>query len=55
MLALQAGVDILLGVEDIPAAVDALEAAVEEGSLTQERIDESVLRVLNLKIEHGII
>ena len=55
VLALQAGVDILLGVEDIPAAVDALESAVESGGLTEQRIDESVLRVLNLKIEHGII
>ena len=45
----------MLGVPDLEAAVSALEAAVSEGRLSEERIDESVLRVLTLKIEHGII
>ena len=44
--------DILLGVTDIPAALDALTAAVESGELSEERIDESVLRVLTLKSEY---
>ena len=52
---IEAGGDILLGVPDLEAAVSALEAAVSEGRLSEERIDESVLRVLTLKIEHGII
>ena len=52
VLALEAGVDILLGVTDIPAALDALTAAVESGELSEERIDESVLRVLTLKSEY---
>lgn len=33
----------------------ALEAAVTDGRLTESRIDESVQRVLELKISHGII
>lgn len=52
---LEAGGDILLGVPDIEAALTALEAAVAEGRLSESRIDESVLRVLTLKLEHGII
>ena len=49
ILALEAGVDILLGVSDIPGTVRAIEEAVDSGWLTEERIDESVLRVLELK------
>ena len=55
VLAIEAGADILLGVEDIPPAVEALEQAVAGGRLTEERIDESVLRVLNMKLGHGLI
>ena len=54
VLALEAGADLLLGVSDIPSAVTAVEQAVAEGRLSVERIDESVERVLNLKLEHGI-
>ena len=46
---------LLLGVDDIPGAVKAITEAVEMGRLTEQRIDESVLRVLDLKLEHGII
>ncbi len=52
---IEAGGDILLGVPDLGTAVSAVEAAVNEGRLTEQRIDESVLRVLSLKIEHSII
>lgn len=52
---LEAGGDILLGVPDIEAALTALETAVTDGRLTEQRIDESVQRVLELKIAHGII
>ena len=52
---LEAGGDILLGVPDIEAALTALETAVTDGRLTESRIDESVQRVLELKIAHGII
>lgn len=52
---IEAGGDILLGVPDLAAAVSAVEAAVSEGCLTEQRLDESVQRILELKIEHGII
>lgn len=53
--AVQAGVDILLSPQDLDQAVAALTQAVEDGSITQERLDESVLRVLRLKLDRGII
>lgn len=52
---LEAGGDILLGIPDIETALTALEAAVTDGRLTESRIDESIQRVLELKISHGII
>ena len=51
---LEAGGDIMLGIPDIAAALTALETAVTEGRLTEQRIDESALRVLMLKLSHGI-
>ena len=51
---LEAGGDIMLGTPDLAAALTALETAVTEGRLTEQRIDESALRVLMLKLSHGI-
>lgn len=48
--AIQAGVDILLCPADLEEAVSALTQAVAEGTISEARIDESVLRVLNLKL-----
>lgn len=53
--AVQAGVDLLLCPQNLDEAVSALTQAVENGAITQERLDESVLRVLRLKINRGII
>lgn len=53
--AIQAGVDLLLCPQDLDEAVSALTQAVEDGTITQQRLDESVLRVLRLKLERGII
>ncbi len=53
--ALEAGVDILLMPEDLPASLNALESALESGELTMERVDESVRRVLTLKARRGLI
>ena len=52
---LQAGVDVLLEIEDVPGAVAAVEQALADGTLSQEQLDASVLRVLNLKLSHGIL
>ncbi|MEG1632693.1 MAG: glycoside hydrolase family 3 N-terminal domain-containing protein [Oscillospiraceae bacterium] len=51
---LSAGCDLLLGVADIQGSIDALERALLDGVLTEGRIDESVLRVLTLKLRRGI-
>lgn len=53
--AVQAGVDLLLCPQNLEEAVDALTRAVEDGTISQARLDESVLRVLRLKINRGII
>ena len=51
--ALQAGADILLCVGDYPKVFDAVLSAVEQGELSEERIDESVRRVLRLRRRAG--
>ena len=53
--AVLAGVDLLLCPMDLDAAVTALTEAVETGGLSEERIDQSVLRILRLKRNAGII
>ena len=53
--AIQAGVDLLLCPQDLDEAVSALTQAVEDGTITQQRLDESVLRVLRLKLNQGIL
>ena len=52
---LNAGCDLLLEVSDVPGTVAALKDALAGGALTQERVDESVLRVLRLKLANGIL
>jgi len=52
--ALQAGNDILLSPEDIPACVSALEKALEEGELTQEQISYKVKKILKAKYFLGL-
>lgn len=53
--AVQAGVDILLCPPDPQAAVSALVEAVEIGSISEERLNESVLRILELKLRQGLL
>ncbi|MDN3238908.1 glycoside hydrolase family 3 protein [Glycomyces tritici] len=55
VMALQAGVDMLLMPPDFQLAFEAVLAAVESGELTEERIDASVRRLLALKAARGII
>ena len=50
VLAVQAGVDLLLCPCDPAAALEALTAAVEVGTIPEARIDESVLRILRMKL-----
>lgn len=53
--AVKAGVDILLCPKNLDEAANALIQAVESGEISQERIDESVRRILTLKKECGIL
>ena len=46
---LLAGADIVLGPQNFVEAFDAVVRAVEEGTLTEQRIDQSVRRILKLK------
>lgn len=47
--AIEAGADMLLMPEDFNAAYDALLAAVQEGTISEERIDESLERIYRIK------
>ena len=53
--ALAAGCDMILMPSDLQGAFDAVKAAVADGTLTQSRIEESVLRILTVKAEYGIL
>lgn len=55
VLALAAGNDMLLEISDIPGTVAAIEKALADGTLTQAALDQSVLRILQLKLAHGIV
>ena len=55
VMAVQAGNDILLGPENVSSAIKAISNAVMNGTIDESRIDESVLRILELKLERGII
>ncbi|MDA1359208.1 glycoside hydrolase family 3 C-terminal domain-containing protein [Glycomyces luteolus] len=55
VMALQAGVDLLLMPPNFQLAYEAVLHAVELGELTEERIDASVRRLLALKAARGIV
>ena len=52
--ALGAGVDVLLMPSDLRAAFDGVVRAVEDGTLSEECLNESVRRVLTLKQKAGL-
>ena len=53
VMAVQAGCDILLMPESLPKAFDALKAAVDSGTISEERINQSVLRIIEMRIRYG--
>ena len=55
VMAVQAGMDMLLQPADPTVAIDAIVAAVESGDIKETRIDESVRRILTLKAERGLL
>lgn len=57
VLSINAGCDILsicFGEDNVKQAVKAIKEAVENGAITEERIDESVRRILKLKEDHNV-
>ena len=55
VLALEAGADMLLLPYNFTAAYEAVMQAVKDGRLTEERIDESLSRILTLKEKYGLL
>lgn len=53
--AFAAGCDMVLCVDDLDEVLDAVTAALEEGTLSEARINESVLRILTLKQKYGLL
>ncbi len=55
VMAINAGVDMILMPKDMEAAHDAIVQAVENGEISQERIEESVRKILTLKAEKQML
>lgn len=55
VMAVEAGIDMILMPANLAEAVAEVEQAVESGRITEERINESVLRILEKKDELGLI
>ncbi len=55
IMTIEAGADIVLMPQDYVAAYNGLLAAVQTGRIPVTRIDESVLRILNLKEKYGLL
>ena len=54
VMAVRAGVDMVLLPGDPPAAIDAISRAVTSGSIPESQIDDSVRRILRLKARLGL-
>ena len=52
--AVEAGADVLLMPTDVPAAIDAVLAGIQEGRFSEARVDSSVRRILALKERIGL-
>lgn len=55
VLALQAGADVMLMPAKLGLAIDSVCDAVHDGTLTEDRIDTSVERVLRQKFRNGVV
>lgn len=53
--AVEAGADMLLMPDDLMSAYNGLLAAVKDGRVSEDRIDESVTRILKIKEKRGLI
>lgn len=55
VMAVQAGVNVILMPANLTEAADALTAAIENGTISEERVNETLWHVLSLKYEKGIL
>ncbi len=58
VLSVEAGADLLMGAaspQDVAAMMQALKQAINTGALTEQRIDESVRRILMMKYAMGLL
>lgn len=54
LAAFLAGNDVLLFAENVPLAIEKFNKALEDGSLTEERLEESVKKILRYKYVSGL-
>jgi beta-N-acetylhexosaminidase len=54
VLAINAGADVLLNPPDMDTAYEAVLEAVATGEITEKRLDESVRRILEMKVDRGL-
>lgn len=55
VMSVKAGIDMILQPKDMASAVNSIEQAVADGELSEDRIDESVRRILTLKESRGLL
>ena len=55
VMSVKAGMDMILQPKDMASAVNSIEQAVADGELAEDRIDESVRRILTLKESRGLL
>ena len=55
VMSVKAGMDMILQPKDMASAVNSIEQAVADGELSEDRIDESLRRILTLKESRGLL
>lgn len=55
VMSVKAGMDMILQPKDMVSVVNSIEQAVADGELSEDRIDESVRRILTLKESRGLL
>ena len=55
VMSVKAGMDMILQPKNMTSAVNSIEQAVADGELSEDRIDESVRRILTLKESRGLL
>ena len=55
VMAVQAGVDMVLMPADLSEAANALKTAIQDGTISEERVNEALWHVLSLKYDKGIL